>query len=196
MKNKNKILRLSEYKNVLFRLKELGILKISSTNIGNAVGVKPTQVRKDFSEFNITGNKRGGYNINNILEKINIILGKNSIRNVIVIGAGRIGSALLTYKGFHNIGIKIIAVFDINENIDQNYNIPVYHINKLSKYIIENKIKIAILTIPDSVAQEITDEIVEAGIKGILNFSQIKLSLPENIVVNEVHIEAELENSV
>jgi redox-sensing transcriptional repressor len=112
--SKNAIIRLSRYKNALYRLKLLGFVKVFSDNLADAVGVKPSQVRKDFSLFGISGNKRGGYLIDELIAKLNTILGKNEIQKVVIVGAGHIGTALMKYKGFEREGIKIVAAFDID----------------------------------------------------------------------------------
>ena len=98
--NRKCIMRLSRYKNGLKRLKALGFIKVFSDNLADAAGVTPSQVRKDFSIFGISGNKRGGYKVDELIEKLNDILGKNEIQDVILVGAGHIGTALLKYKGF------------------------------------------------------------------------------------------------
>ena len=104
---KKTLTRLIRHKNALQRFKKLGFIKVFSDNLADATGSTPSQVRKDFSLFGISGNKRGGYQINELLEQLNSILGKDKIHNVIVAGAGNIGSALLKYEGFEKEGIKI-----------------------------------------------------------------------------------------
>src|SRR3989339_959395 len=98
--NKACIVRLSRYKNALSRLKSLGFVKVFSDNLADAADVTPSQVRKDFSIFGVTGNRRGGYVLDELIERLNRILGKNVTQNVVIVGAGRIGSALMKYKGF------------------------------------------------------------------------------------------------
>ncbi|MDD5440372.1 MAG: winged-helix domain-containing protein, partial [Candidatus Omnitrophica bacterium] len=112
MINKNVIIRLSRYKNALVRLKYMGFVKVFSDNLADSIGVTPSVVRKDFSMFDLCGNKRGGYNIEELLRKLNSILGKNEIQKVILAGAGKLGTALLKYKGFEKEGIRISACFD------------------------------------------------------------------------------------
>jgi redox-sensing transcriptional repressor len=112
--NRKCIIRLSRYKNALKRLKALGFVKVFSGNLADAAGVTSSQVRKDFSLFGITGNRRGGYKVDELIVKIREILGKNELQKVVIIGVGHIGHALLRYKGFEAGGIKIIAAFDID----------------------------------------------------------------------------------
>ncbi|MDD5408814.1 MAG: winged-helix domain-containing protein, partial [Candidatus Omnitrophica bacterium] len=107
--NKSCIIRLSRYKNSLHRLRALGFVKVFSDNLADAIGVLPSQVRKDFSLFGISGNKRGGYQVDSLIEKLNTILGKEQTQEVIVAGLGNIGNALMKYKGFEKEGIRISA---------------------------------------------------------------------------------------
>jgi len=195
--NKNSIIRLSRYKNALTRLKAMGFVKVFSDNLADAVEVTPSQVRKDFSLFGILGNKRGGYKVDELIEKLNSILGKNELQNVVIVGAGHMGTALMRYKGFEKEGIRIAACFDTDENkLDRNAKIPVLPISEMQEFIKKKKIRLGIIAVPDHAAQEVLDKLLEAGIKGILNFAPIKLNGPEEVVINNVNIELELENVI
>jgi redox-sensing transcriptional repressor len=195
--NKNCVIRLSRYKNALYRLKSLGFIKVFSDNLADAVGVMPSQVRKDFSIFGISGNKRGGYQVDELIEKLNAILGKNVVQKVVIVGVGNIGTALMKYKGFEKEGIKISAAFDIDPS-KQNIQgeIPILPLDELKPYIRDQKIKIGIIAVPDIAAQQAMDMLVQAGIKGVLNFAPISLRVAEDCVVNNVNLELELENVV
>ncbi len=193
--NKNAISRLSRYKNALTRFKALGFEKIFSEYLADAVEVTSAQVRKDFSLFGITGNKRGGYSIDVLIEKLNGILGKNETQKVILVGAGNLGSALIKYKNFEKEGIKIEAAFDIDPaKHTAKFPIPVFPIDKMESYIKENQIKAAILAVPDIAAQQTFDLLIKAGIKGVLNFAPITLKSPEDRFVSNVNLAVELEN--
>ena len=195
--NKNCILRLSKYKTALARLKSFGFVKVFSDNLADAAGVTSSQVRKDFSLFDLTGNKRGGYIIDEIIEKLNNILGKNQVQKVVVVGAGNIGNALMRYKGFEKEGIKIEACFDSEASkLKPNAQIPVLGVDQLKEFVKTNKIKIAILAVPDVAAQAAWDLLKEAGIKGVLNFAPIRLKGGDDLVVNNVNLELELENVI
>ncbi|MCX7920295.1 MAG: redox-sensing transcriptional repressor Rex [bacterium] len=195
--NKNAIIRLSRYKNALYRLKLLGFVKVFSDNLADAVGVKPSQVRKDFSLFGISGNKRGGYIIDELITKLNTILGKDEIQKVVIIGAGHIGTALMKYKGFEKEGIKIVAAFDIDPaKYNRNAEVPVLPLDELKDCVHKHNIKIAIIAVPDIAAQQTVDLLLNAGIKGILNFAPIRLRAPEDCVINNVNLEVELENVI
>ena len=174
MISRTQIMRLLKYKNALRRMKSFGFIKAYSNNLGDAIGITSVQVRKDFSLFNISGNKKGGYNIDDLLEQIDNILGKQISHNIILIGYGKIGKALVNYRGFENESIKIIA--------------------ELKDFIINNKIEIAILTVPDLEAQRMFDVICNAGIKGVLNFAPIKLLERPDCIINDVNIADEIES--
>lgn len=194
---KNCIIRLSRYKNALYRLQSLGFVKVFSETLAETVGVTSAVVRKDFSLFGITGNKKGGYQIEVLLEKLNTILGKDRVQKVIVIGAGRIGTALMRYPGFEKEGIKILAGFDIDPaKINRSANIPVLPLEEAKNFIKTQGVKIAILAVPDIAAQEVTDLICSSGIKGILNFAPIRLKAPESCIINNINLESELENLI
>ena len=195
--NKNCVIRLSKYKNALNRLQALGFVKVFSDNLADAIGVTASQVRKDFSIFGISGNKRGGYKIEELIEKINNILGKNELNKVIIVGAGKLGMALLKYKGFEKEGIKIVASFDIDpaKQMDDS-DVPVLPLEKLNDFVRKNSIRIGIIAVPDMAAQSVADSMFLAGIKGILNFAPIRLKSPEDKVLNNVNLEVELENLI
>jgi len=195
--NKKCIIRLSRYKNALKRLKALGFVKVFSDNLSDAAGATPAQVRKDFSLFGISGHGRGGYNVDELIEKLKDILGKNETQNVVLVGAGRIGRALLKYKGFETGGIKIVAGFDIDPaKYSDESDIPIHPLDELSDYVAKNGVKIGILAVPDYVAQQVSEIMINAGIKGILNFAPIQLRLCEGVVINNINLEIELENLI
>jgi redox-sensing transcriptional repressor len=172
----------------------MGFKKIFSDNLADAIGVTPSQVRKDFSLFGITGNKKGGYEIDELVEKLNNVLGKNDIEKVVLIGCGNIGTALTHYNGFVKEGIHIVAAFDTDPaKLAADSVPPVLHVDSLEQFIIANTIRTAIIAVPDMAAQSIFDIVIRAGIKGILNFAPIHLRTPEDIVVTNVNLEMELE---
>jgi redox-sensing transcriptional repressor len=195
--NKNCIIRLSRYKNALIRFKTLGFIKIFSEYLADAVGATSAQVRKDFSLFGISGNKRGGYQIDALISSLNNILGKNEIQKVVLVGAGQLGSALIRYNNFEKQGIKIVAAFDIDPSkVNSKSAIPILPLDEAARYIQKNNIKIAILTVPDLAAQQTFDILVKAGIKGVLNFAPIELRTTNDLIVNNVNLAVELENLI
>ena len=194
MISRTHIMRLLKYKNALKRMKSFGFIKAYSNNLGDAIGITSVQVRKDFSLFSISGSKKGGYNIDDLLEQINKILGKQVSHKVILVGYGKIGKALVNYRGFKSESIDIVAAFDHNaDKINREAQTPVLPIEEIKDYIIDNKIEIAILTVPDLEAQRMFDVICNAGIIGVLNFAPIKPSERPNCIIHDVNIAAEIE---
>lgn len=195
--NKACVIRLSRYKNALHRLRALGFVKVFSDNLADAIGVLPSQVRKDFSLFGISGNKRGGYQVDVLIEKLNTILGKEQTQEVIVAGLGNIGNALMKYKGFEKEGIKISACFDIDSTkYHREADIPVLPLEEMKDFVRNKRIKIGIIAVPDIAAQSVLDMMLACGIKGVLNFAPLRLRASEDIVVNNVNLEHELENVI
>ncbi len=193
--NKNSVARLSQYKNALIRLKNLGFVKVFSDNLADALDIRPTQVRKDFSLFQISGNKRGGYNINELLASILKLLGKTELQNVVLIGLGHMGTALANYTGFKKEGIRVYACFDIDPaKHNEAAAPPVYPMERLREIVKKGDIKIAIIAVPDIAAQHVADLLVAADIKGVLNFTSIQLRTPADVPVRTVNLVHELEN--
>ncbi len=197
MTNKGQILRLLNYKNLLKHLQTLGFKKVFSDNISDTLEISSSLVRKDFGNFGITGNRKGGYDIDSILSKIDEILGKDEIQKVIVVGTGRIGQALMNYQGFIKEGIRIVAGFDNdNTKISESAEIPIYHLDKINTYVAENKIKIAIMCVPQLVAKHTLDLLASSGVGGVLNFTPIKFQSSSDVTVNNINIVHELENLI
>lgn len=196
--NKNCITRLSRYKAALSHFKELGFSKIFSTYLAQAVGVTSTVIRKDFSLFKIHGKKRGGYSIDLLIACLNSILNKNETQKVILVGVGNLGSALLNYRGFEHEGFRLLAAFDIDPSkINSSSDVPIYSLTELASFILENQIEFGIITVPAMVAQQVFDIMVNAGIKGVLNFAPCSLTCDDKTVfVNYVNLELELEQLV
>ena len=195
--DKERILRLLTYKGILLRFKTMGFIRVFSDNIAEALDISSSLVRKDFGIFGISGNQKGGYHIDNILGKINGILGTNEMQKVILVGAGRIGQALLHYKGFENDGINIVAGFDTNPLIiNERTEVPVYPIDKLREFVKKQKIKIAVIAVPELMALPTFEILKEAGIKGILNFTPTKIKNSSGIIINHMNIEHELANLI
>ena len=198
--NKDFILRLTKYKRLLYKLKALGFERVFSNNLGDAIGVTPALVRKDFSTLNLPGNKRGGYNIDTLVSKLDKILGRDRPQQVIVIGCGRIGTALMEYSGFNTDGIEIVAGFDTHpESVHTSSGIPIYALDKVEDYIKENDIQVGVIAVPDTEASKTMDRLIDAGIRGILNFAPVELKCsradcPVNTSIHNVNIALELEH--
>ena len=193
----NRINRLLSYKHLLNRFKSLGMVRVFSDNIADPLGISASLVRKDFGIFGISGSQKGGYTVNDVLVKINEILGSNEIQKVVIVGVGRIGEALMSYGGFQKDGIKIAAGFDIDvKKIKKTGDIPVNPIEELEDYVRDNNISVAIMAVPDIAAQQTLERLKSAKIKGILNFSPVKFKSTEEITINNFNIENELVNLI
>ena len=194
---KSYINRLSCYRNALKRLKNVGFIKVFSENLADAVDVTSAQVRKDFSIFGISGRTKAGYQVDELIKRLDYILGKDRIQKVILVGAGNIGTALMNYKGFESEGIKLIAAFDINLALHKSkLSIPILPLEDLEKVVKKNKVEIGIIAVPDIVANQVLDCMLAAGIKGVVNFAPIKLRGNEDTIINNVNLRQELENVI
>jgi redox-sensing transcriptional repressor len=190
------IYRLSIYLRCLARLHENGISTVSSDALAKAAGVKPTQLRKDLAYFGTFGTRGLGYDVTELFKKISEELGTSRLQPVILVGVGNLGLALLSYRGFEKEGFEIIAAFDAEpqRKRDKEIKQPIYGMNELQGSVKKQNVKMAILTVPAAVAQEVANQLIDAGVTGILNFSPIVLSVPEEVMVNNVNLAIELEN--
>ena len=190
------IYRLSIYLRCLARLRENSIGTVSSEALAKAAGVKPTQLRKDLAYFGTFGTRGLGYDVAELSRKIAEELGTSSLQPVILVGVGNLGLALLSYRGFEKEGFEIIAAFDAEPRRQRDKKIkqPVIGMEQLPEFIREHNVKMAILSVPTAVAQAVANLLMESGIMGILNFAPIVLTVPEDVMVNNVNLAIELEN--
>ncbi len=190
------IYRLSIYNRVLQRLRETGAQTVSSEALATAAGVKSTQLRKDLTYFGQWGTRGLGYNVEALAKAITGVLGMAKLQPVILVGAGQLGTALLRYGGFAKEGFEVVAAFDadIETRRPRDIKVPILHSSKMTDFIRERGVKLAILTVPGSVAQQVANELIAAGVQAILNFAPAVLHVPERIVVNNVDLAIELEN--
>jgi redox-sensing transcriptional repressor len=190
------IYRLSLYLRCLQRLKSNSIRTVSSEALAKAAGVKSTQLRKDLTYFGQFGTRGLGYDVEQLSKMILDLLGTNSLQPVILVGVGNLGSALLAYRGFEQEGFEIVAAFDadLRRQRSKDFKQPIYEMGDLPEIIKQRAVKMAILTVPTAVAQEVANDLVGMGITGILNFAPIVLHVPEDVVVNNVNLAIELEN--
>ncbi len=194
---KNSLKRIFLYRACLARLKMMGVEKVFSYTLANETGVTSEQVRKDFSEFNIKGNKRGGYEIKELLVVMENIFHRNKDHNIVVIGMGNLGIALAKYGKFVQRSMNIVATFDIDPFKQKaRAGITVYSMARLKEIIERFRVKVAILAVPEISAQEVTDELVRHGIKGIVNFAPVLLKVPADVIVNNVNLCDELESVI
>lgn len=188
------IKRLSQYKKILHRLKSMGFVKVFSDNLSDSLGISASLVRKDFAACNLTGRRRGGYQVNELIEKLNILLGKNGEQRVVIVGCGKLGSALMNYKGFETEQIKIIAGFDSNparQSVEAA--IPVLPTEQMESFIKTQNIVVAILTVPADSSLQMTERLQSYGIRGILNFAPVPIRSSEFCNVENVNLALEVE---
>ena len=192
--NKELVIRLLKYRRILNQLKNLGFEKVFSNNLGDAIGVAPALVRKDFSLLVLGGNKRGGYNIDYLSEQLNRILGKTREQKIIIVGMGKIGTAIAQYKGFLQGDFEVAAGFDVRPvDLPATLELPVLDLSALPGYAAENHIDVAILSVPEEVATECHRVLKDAGIKGILNFTPVELKTTQNCIIHNINIGVEIE---
>ncbi len=194
---KNSLKRIFLYRACIVRLKLMGVEKVFSYTLANETGVTSDQVRKDFSEFSIKGNKRGGYDINDLLEKMEKLFHRNKDNNIVLIGMGNMGLALSKYSKFVQRHMNIVATFDIDPfKQKMRSGIPVYSMSRLKEIIERFKVKVAILAVPEISAQEVVDELIRHGITGIVNFAPVLLKVPPDVIINNVNLCDELESVI
>ncbi|WP_394405406.1 redox-sensing transcriptional repressor Rex [Streptococcus sp. 20-1249] len=188
--------RLSLYYRIFKRFHRENIEKASSKEIAEAIGIDSATVRRDFSYFGELGRRGFGYDVKKLMDFFADILNDNSITNVMLVGVGNMGRALLHYRFHERNKMKIVMAFEADGHpaigsIDEN--VPIYAISELKERIAQANAQTAILTVPSSKAQEVADILVEAGVKGILSFSPVNLTVPKDVVVQYVDLTSELQ---
>ena len=180
--------RLPVYLRALQRLADKGIHTTSSQELGEIVGISAAQIRKDISQFGEFGKQGTGYSIPFLIEKLQDILKVDRVWEVLIVGMGDIGHALANYQGFANRGFHVKMVFDNDpKKIGQKIGeFEVFDTARLAEKIKQHKIKLAMITVPASFAQEVADQLVKAGVKAILNYAPISLSVPEDVRVQYI----------
>ncbi|MGB9887234.1 MAG: redox-sensing transcriptional repressor Rex [Moorellales bacterium] len=189
------VVRLSIYSRYLAQLEQQGVATVSSGEIAQAVGVSAAQVRKDLAYFGEFGTRGVGYSVRALNEEILKILGLSDVWSVVLVGAGNLGAALVSYRGFARRGFIIRAVFDRDPNkIGRSLNgIPVYAVERLPEVVRAVGARIGIICVPADQAQPVADLLVEAGIQGILNFAPQFINVPERVRVRNVDLSVHLE---
>ena len=179
------------YLNVLLSLRNSGINKVNSRQLADALGVSEEQVRKDLQVVSPNSSKPGCARDVNLLSKyLKDFLGYNTINKAVLVGVGHLGSALLSFKGFDDYGLDIIAGFDIDPSLTGGTvnDKPIYSIFNLDNKIKELGVDVAIVATPKEVTQEIVNKLINSGIKAIWNFVPIHLVVPENIIVENMDL--------
>ena len=190
------IYRLSIYLRCLQRLRANAIRTVSSEALAKVAGVKPPPLRKDLTYFGQFGTRGLGYDVDTLARMISDLLGTNSLQPVILVGVGNIGRALLSYQGFMQEGFEIVAAFDLAppRQLERPPAVPLEAMDRLEEIVRGQRVKMAIITVPASAAQEVANRLVACGITGILNFAPIVLHVPEEVMVSNVNLAIELEN--
>ncbi len=190
------IYRLSIYSRCLKRVAATGKETIRSQGLATLANVKPAQLRKDLSYIGQVGTRGLGYTVELLSKAIHEIVGREQLQKVILVGAGNLGRALLRYDGFLKEGFEVAAAFDASRDAVKRGGLPcpVLHDTDMPDFIQEHGIKMAILCVPGEQGQQATNTLIDAGIKGLLNFSPVILKVPEHILVNNVDLAVELEN--
>jgi redox-sensing transcriptional repressor len=184
------ISRLPIYYKHLKKLQKSAKEYISSEELSKLTGLSSSLIRKDLSYFGTFGRKSYGYDIHCLFQQLNIIMGFNYQKNVIIVGAGHLGQALAYNKGYEERGYKLKGIFDKNPKLIGLYlnDIIVKPVNQMEEFIEKENIDIAALTVPGGAAQSITDRLVAAGIKGIWDFTEVPINVPENVILEEQNI--------
>lgn len=187
--------RLSIYARCLESLVKRRIEIVSSEDLAARAGVNAAQVRKDLSYLGSFGRRGVGYDTRHLYNRIAHLLGLTKERVVAIIGVGKLGSALLAYKGFRKKGFKPVATFDTDKaKIGRKFDgIEVYEVSRLKEVVKEKGVEIGVITVPAEHAQAVADELVAAGVKSILNFAPVVLKIPPHVVLRQVDLSLELE---
>ena len=157
---------------------------ISATALANALGMGEVQVRKDLAMVSDGGRPKIGYQREGLIEDIEQFLGYDNTTDAVLIGAGKLGLALMGYKGFEEYGLNILAAFDRNPKLEKtDEGKPVYHIDKLEAFCRSNKVLMGIITVPGDAAQEVCDKLIACGIKAVWSFAPAHLEVPPHILV-------------
>ena len=187
--------RLSLYLRQLESFKRQDRKTVSSKQLGESLRLTDAQVRKDLAYFGQFGHPGVGYRVDDLITHMRRILGTDKTWNVLLVGAGNLGRALLAYKGFAAKGFRLMAVFDADSaKIGKRYGqFVIQPMTDLAQTIAEKNIRLAIMAVPADSAQKAADELIKAGIRGLLNFAPVSLEIPPNTALNAVDLAVQLE---
>ncbi|MGO4864568.1 redox-sensing transcriptional repressor Rex [Ligilactobacillus ruminis] len=190
--------RLPIYYRYLNMLSDAGKKRVSSNELAEAVKVDSATIRRDFSYFGALGKRGYGYDVENLLEFFKKTLNQDKLTNVALIGVGNLGHALLNFNFHKSNNVRINAAFDINEEITGTIQsgVPIYPMEDMKEQLKIQQIEIVILTVPANVAQGVTNDLIEVGVKGILNFTPLRISVPDSVLVQNVDLTNELQTLI
>ena len=195
--SKSTLKRYPVYLKALRKLSDDGVKRIMSSELSEYVDIKSTTIRRDFSLLGQLGKQGYGYDVDELIKIFSKELGEDFDEKMILIGVGRLGTAILNYNNWNHVAGEIVCAFDIQaekRNKEPKVNVPVYHIKEL-KNKIPKGCEIAILCIPNG-AQEIVDELHELGVKGIVNFTREHFVLPEGMIKKDVDVVSTIQELV
>jgi len=186
--------RLPWYLSNIKLLKQKGYRYVSSTQISKEINIDASQIAKDLSYVNISGRTRVGYEIDTLIAVLEDFLGFTNLHKAFLFGVGSLGGALLHDSGLRHFGLEIVAAFDVNPLlVGTTLNgIPIFHSDDFLKKMQEYEVNIGVLTVPIEIAQQITDYMIEGGIKAVWNFTPFRIRVPEHIVVQNTSLYAHL----
>ena len=190
--------RLPLYYRYLNILHDGGKDRVSSNELAKAIHVDSATIRRDFSYFGALGKRGYGYDVDDLIEFFKNILHQDRLTNVALIGVGNLGHALLNFNFHQDSNIRISAAFDTNpKNINTiQGGVPIYPMDQIVAQLKEQQISVVILTVPSNVAQEVANQVAQAGVNGILNFTSIRLNVPAGIRVHNVDLTNELQTLI
>ena len=190
--------RLPLYYRYLKYLFSSGKKKVSSADLSEAVKIDSATIRRDFSYFGALGKRGYGYDVEDLMNFFSKQLNQEQLTHVALIGVGHLGRALLNYNFQSQNSIRISAGFDIDEDMVNTIyeGVPIYHRDELKEQVETQKFEVAIIAVPGPGAQEIADDLAEAGVKGIMNFTPLRLSVPDTVRVMNVDLSNELQSLI
>lgn len=188
------IRRLPKYHRYLRELLKNDVDRISSKELGEKIGFTASQIRQDLNCFGDFGQQGYGYNVKELLNEINGILGLSKEYNMIIVGAGNIGQAIANYTRFERLSFNLVGIFDINPKLIglKIRDVEVIDIDKLADFLKTTKIEIGVICVSKNSAQKVSDTMIANGVKGIWNFAPVDLNVPEEIIVENVHLSESL----
>ena len=187
--------RLSLYLRQLESLQRGGRTTVSSKQLGESLGLTDAQVRKDLAYFGQFGHPGIGYRVDDLIQQVRKILGTDRTWNVLLVGAGNLGRALTAYKGFQSKGFQLVAVFD-NDPSKVGRKVGPFTVQPMSEIaatVQKQNIKLAIMSVPADHAQDLADALIAAGVRGLLNFAPVSITVPPDIALNTVDVAVQLE---
>lgn len=182
------IRRMPVYHRYLKELIDTGIERVSSKELSQITGFSASQIRQDLNNFGGFGQQGYGYNTLALKEQVDKILGIDRSYKSIVIGAGRLGQAIARYNGFRDSGFNVTSLFDIKDDIEDISGIKVRNMKDLEKYIKDEKVDVAIITVPKESLEDVANRVINAGVKGIWNFAPYDLKGPQGVIVENIRL--------